>query len=416
MSRRMYVASRRVAVVVVALVVAVLLTMKPAARHVLLSKVASLAGAGEGRITGRVIDASDQSGIPAAAVTVAGSTIGANTSDNGTFTLRAPTGARTLTVRRIGYLPQTVTIAAGQADYTISLSKDALRLESQVVTGGAMKDMSAQFNASKTLGFARNRAFPASAPATSIAFESAAGANGEGLPVSDLAMGTAADASRMIVRSGGASIEVGSIDSAIPRVRALASAIGGFVANSAIQAGRDQVRTATLEVKAPADGFDRLITNLSPLGKVEFVNVSAQDVGEEYVDVEARITNDHRLEERLIELLATRTGKLKDVLDVEQELARVREEIERYEGRLRFLRSHAELSTLTITVHEPTPIIDHVAPNPIAAAARQAWHNFIGLVAFVIASMGLLVPVATVGGGLWWMVKPAKPGPRTQDA
>jgi hypothetical protein len=67
--------------------------------------------------------------------------------------------------------------------------------------------------------------------------------------------------------------------------------------------------------------------------------------------------NARRLETRLIDLLATRTGKLKDVLDVERELARAREEIERYEGRLRYLRAHATLSTLTISLHEPLPVV-----------------------------------------------------------
>jgi len=252
------------------------------------------------------------------------------------------------------------------------------------------------------------------APAAPVALESEARAASDDLPLSDAAVGSTVNAARMIVRSGGASIEVTSIDSAIPRIRVLASAIGGFVANSNVQAGHDQVRTAMLEVKAPAEGFERLITALGPLGKVEYVNVSAQDVGEEYVDVEARMANDHKLEERLIELLASRTGKLKDVLDVEREIARVREEIERYEGRLRFLRAHAELSTLNITVHEPMPIIDHVSPNPIAAATRQAWRNFIALIAFAISSMGVLIPVAAVGGGLWWMLKPAKPAASAQ--
>ncbi len=277
--------------------------------------------------------------------------------------------------------------------------------------GRPIGGLGGQLEARKALVTSQPVNAPAAAP---MALESAVRAVGEDLPVSGMAMGSATDATRMIVRSGGASIEVASIDSAIPRVRAIASAIGGFVANSSVQAGHDQVRTAMLEVKAPAEGFERLVTALGPLGKVEYVNVTAEDVGEEYVDVEARMANDHKLEERLIELLAMRTGKLKDVLDVERELARVREEIERYEGRLRFLRAHAELSTLNITVHEPVPIIDHVGTNPIDAAARQAWHNFIGLVAFVIASMGVLLPVAVVGGGLWWMVKPAKPGPSSQ--
>jgi hypothetical protein len=215
---------------------------------------------------------------------------------------------------------------------------------------------------------------------------------------SDGSIGRDIDVSRMIVRNGGASIQVASVDSAMPRVRALAAQVGGYIANSTIQGGREQARTATLEIKAPAPAFDQLIGGLTPLGKVESVSVSAQDVGEEYVDVEARITNDHRLEARLIELLATRTGKLKDVLDVEQQLARIREEIERYEGRLRYLRAHAELSTLTITVHEPIPIINQVGTNPIVVAAREAWQNFVALIAFAIASLGVVVPVATVGG------------------
>jgi len=82
----------------------------------------------------------------------------------------------------------------------------------------------------------------------------------------------------------------------------------------------------------PAGRFDEVVAGLRPMGRLESVNVNAQDVGEEYVDVTARIDNARRLEQRLIGLLATRTGKLKDVLDVEQTLARVREEIERYEG------------------------------------------------------------------------------------
>jgi hypothetical protein len=222
------------------------------------------------------------------------------------------------------------------------------------------------------------------------------------------AIGSTVDVSRMMVRTGEASLEVASLDSTVPRVRALATGLGGFVANSSLQAGREQVRTATLEVKAPAPEFEHLVAGLGTLGKVESVNVSAQDVGEEYVDVEARIANAHRLEARLVELLATRTGRLKDVLDVEQQLARVREDIERYEGRMRYLRVHTELSTLTITIHEPEPIIDHVGSSPIANAARQAWRNFIALVAFVIASLGVVLPVAAVGGVVWVIVAGVK--------
>jgi hypothetical protein len=81
----------------------------------------------------------------------------------------------------------------------------------------------------------------------------------------------------------------------------------------------------------------------------------------------------------------------------------VREEIERYEGRLRYLSSRVAMSTLTITVHEPAPILgNNPGENPIAAALRRAWRNFIGLLAGVIASLGVVIPLALIGLGGWY--------------
>jgi TonB-dependent starch-binding outer membrane protein SusC len=89
------------------------------------------------RLTGRIIDADGKLPIAAATVRVANSTIGAATSDSGTFALRVPEGALTLTVRRIGYTGATVPVAADQNDVTISLTRDVLKLETEVVTGVA---------------------------------------------------------------------------------------------------------------------------------------------------------------------------------------------------------------------------------------------------------------------------------------
>lgn len=228
---------------------------------------------------------------------------------------------------------------------------------------------------------------------------------GSGMPSTVQATQVSA-ASSMIIRNGSAGIEVDSLDTAIARVRLLAQRVGGFVANTAVQGGRDQLRSASLELKVPAERFDEALTGLAPIGKVESVNVSAQDVGEEYVDIAARVENAHRLEARLIALLANRTGKLQDVLSVERELARVREEIERYEGRLRFLRTRVATSTLTINVHERAPIIVPVAGDgPIVVAVSDAWRNFVGLVAGFIASLGVLVPLGALGFLGWLGVR-----------
>ncbi|MEO8578946.1 MAG: DUF4349 domain-containing protein [Gemmatimonadales bacterium] len=220
-------------------------------------------------------------------------------------------------------------------------------------------------------------------------------------PLQQVTSGTIA-APSMIIRTGQAFIEVEKVDPAILKLRQLTAQVGGFITNSSISGGHDQIRQATLEIKIPAGKYDEAVSSLSTVGKVETVNTSAQDVGEEFVDVTARVNNARRLEDRLINLLSNRTGKLDEVLRVERELARVREEIERYEGRLRFLRARVALSTLTITVHEPAPILgSNPGENPIAAALRRAWRNFVALIAAVIASLGILIPLALVAAGGW---------------
>ncbi|HEX9221634.1 MAG TPA: DUF4349 domain-containing protein [Gemmatimonadaceae bacterium] len=209
-------------------------------------------------------------------------------------------------------------------------------------------------------------------------------------------------AATMIIRTGQAFIEVDKVDPAILKIHQLAAQVGGYITNSSVSGGRDQIRQATLELKIPAPRYDQAVGSLSTIGKVETVNSTAQDVGEEFVDVSARVNNARRLENRLITLLSTRTGKLDEVLRVERELARVREEIERYEGRLRYLSSRVATSTLTITVHEPAPILgNNPGENPIARALRRAWKNFIALVAGVIASLGIVIPLALVAVAGW---------------
>lgn len=213
----------------------------------------------------------------------------------------------------------------------------------------------------------------------------------------------------MLIRNGAASVEVESLDSAITAVRALAARVSGYVTNVAMQSGEERIREATLTIRLPADRFDEALDALDPIGEIEAVNVTTEDVGEEYVDVQMRLANARRLEERLIELLGTRTGQLDEVLAVERELARVREQIERQEGRLRYLRSRVALSTLAVTVHEPGPLLaNSPGQNVIVRSLRQSLRNFVGLIAAVIASLGVVLPLAGLGWVGWLLFRRAR--------
>jgi len=274
-----------------------------------------------------------------------------------------------------------------------------------------LKDQTAQneigqdaLRAAKSLGAP---AAPAARPMGSAGLNQPVSADEEAAPSGTIpggSYGTDTIAPTMIIRTGTSSIEVDSLEPAVARVRELAHRVGGFVANTQMSAGREQVRSAMLEIRLPSSRFDEIVTGLKPIGRVESVNVSAEDVGEEFVDVAARVDNAHKLEARLIDVLNTRTGKLKDVLDVERELARVREEIERMEGRLRYLRARTSVSSFSITVHEPYPVVgERGSTSVIGEAFRQSWRNFVGFTARFIAALGTLIPTLALLALAVWM-------------
>ncbi len=245
---------------------------------------------------------------------------------------------------------------------------------------------------------------PTSQVAGSVSVADAAESNGSGftLPGTGVA---ALPIDAMLIRTGNASIEVRALNPAIDQVRALAGQLGGYVANTSIQAGDDRLRSASIEIRIPNDRFDAAVSGLNGLGKLETVQVSTEDVGEQYTDIAARVENAHRLEDRLIDVLAHRPGKLQDILAVERELARVREEIERYEGRLRYLKSRAATSRMTLSVHEPIPVLEQTGQSPLVDAVRQAWSRFLGLVTLAIGWSGVVIPVGLVAAGASWTLR-----------
>lgn len=200
----------------------------------------------------------------------------------------------------------------------------------------------------------------------------------------------------MLIRRASATIEVDSLERAVESVRALADAHGGYVANSVVHARDGRHRTATVQLRVPSDRLDRALGGLTPLGRLETLEITSQDVGDEYVDVQARISNARTLEDRLLRLIERRTGKLEEILRAERELARVREAIERLEARRRFLEGHTTMSTLSVTLREPAPVLDRTWTAMMGGAARQAWRHFWELCATVVEALGILVPLGVL--------------------
>jgi hypothetical protein len=148
----------------------------------------------------------------------------------------------------------------------------------------------------------------------------------------------------------------------------------GYVSNVTVDRMQGQRLSGRWTVRVPVDRYDAFLLAVSRLGVPEKFNQTAKDVTEEYVDLEARIANKKQLEQRILKLLEQRSGALKDVIDVEQELARVRGEVEQMEGRLNYLKNLTALTTVTIDASERKDYVPPRAPT-FGARVAQAWDS-----------------------------------------
>jgi len=109
----------------------------------------------------------------------------------------------------------------------------------------------------------------------------------------------------------------------------------------------------TITVRVPKAQFQKFVSAIK--GQSIFMDrsdISSQDVTEEFVDIEARLKAKREVRDRYIEVLKTKTGTVKDIIEAEEAIRVITEEIEAKEGRLRYLNDRVDLSTVTLTMYE----------------------------------------------------------------
>lgn len=180
--------------------------------------------------------------------------------------------------------------------------------------------------------------------------------------------GTAADPAaeeRMLIQTGQVRVEVPHPDELMASFRAQVVAWGGHLQSQA---------DTTLTVRVPASRFDEAFEWVKRSGRVLSESRQAQDVTEEFLDLGIRIENARRSRERLLEILQ-KADKVEDILKVEAELRRLTEEIERMEGRKKFLADRVTLATLQATFQ---PITEAPPAKRRRQPSRFDWINRIG--------------------------------------
>ena len=176
----------------------------------------------------------------------------------------------------------------------------------------------------------------------------------------------------MILRTAQVTVVTQDLDKARAGMDKIVQKYSGYVGDLTASSPSEGPRKLTATLRVPAAQLDSALAELKTLGRVESESQSGQDVTAQYVDLEARLSNSRNTEERLIELLRQRTGKLSDVLEVETELSSVREQIERMEGERRLLAKQVAFATLTATVTEEYKAPARALPDSMGTRFRNA--------------------------------------------
>jgi hypothetical protein len=163
-------------------------------------------------------------------------------------------------------------------------------------------------------------------------------------------------------------------------------------------------RTLEATLRVPAGELESVIVDLKKLGRVESESRTGEEVTQQYVDLEARLSNARNTERRLTDLLSQRTGKLTDVLAVEKEIGRVREEIERMEAERKSLTNRVDFATLNLSVAEDYKAQLRIAPDSTLTQFRNAAvEGYKGMIEGMISLLLVLLsygPSILLWGGL----------------
>jgi hypothetical protein len=198
---------------------------------------------------------------------------------------------------------------------------------------------------------------------------------------------------KKIIKSGNLNLKVDNANQTMEKISEIAKSNGGEVFASNFYQSKNNIRVGTITVKVPMANFETAFAEIKEVASVVIrESTSGQDVTEQYIDLVAQLKNRQAEEQSFIKIL-NQAQKIDDVLAVTRELARVRGNIEQLQGRIKYLESQTDMSTIAInlTEDENITVVDSWRPFQVAKEAFNALIK--GLQSFVDFLIRLLIVV-----------------------
>ncbi|HPN54985.1 MAG TPA: DUF4349 domain-containing protein [Candidatus Moranbacteria bacterium] len=215
------------------------------------------------------------------------------------------------------------------------------------------------------------------------------------------------EADKKIIKNGNLTLKVDSTDEAESKITEVAKNNSGEVLSSSFYRTVKNVKSGSITVKVPVANFEKAFVEIKKVASlVVRESTSGQDVTEQYIDLQAQLKNRQAEEQSFVKIL-DQAQKIQDVLDVTAQLARVRGNIEQLQGRIKYLDSQTDMSTILVNLSEDQSItvIDSWRPWQVV---KDSFNSLIkglqGFVNFLIRFFIALLPLLIIWAIIIWVV------------
>lgn len=231
--------------------------------------------------------------------------------------------------------------------------------------------------------------------ASSVAAPAAAAAEGASLNTDALSQVAPPD-DRPVISTAAMTVETDDVAGTKPRVLAIVTAKNGYLFADETTYG--EAATATLTVKVPPAVFGETLDDLGQLGELRYQQVSSEDVTDQVIDLESRITAAEGSLARTGELLGKATD-FTQIRQLEDEFARRQVDLEKLRGQQKTLEGRIDFATIVLTLHgadDATPALAGGDPAPAPPGFGDGLDGGLAVAGtvgtFTLAAVGALLP------------------------
>jgi len=226
---------------------------------------------------------------------------------------------------------------------------------------------------------------------------------------------------RMIIHHAQLQVKVKEFEQAQLKLEKKVTEYGGYIVESNVYRQDTEAVSGTMIIRIPEKHFQSFLKDAEETATILERNVTGQDVTEQFVDLQSRVTSKRAVEARLLEFMGT-AQKTEDLLKISADLAKVQEEIEVIAGKMNYLENQTSYSTIEIAMFEDRVIVPSLDKNNLNTWDKTKKQlatstNFIlaagsGIIVFFIGNLPVIILLSLVSIGVYFIIRRRNKSPK----